>query len=512
MEMNGNGSPSNGNGISLFDGLQSMTSERGVLGCIIQDSRVVIPHLEKSGVIAPWFYDLRHSRWFSLFRQMHHADELVDNITVASRLKTVRNPTELGGLDYFTELEASAPSAHNWAYYIPDLRDLFVRRKTIQAAYNAIQIAKDISAPFESVLSDLTASLESLSPSDDALPDFRDASELCDTAMPDPPELVHAVLHKETKFSIGGGSKTCKTWVLLDLALSISHGVKWLDFEVNQGPVLFVNLEIKEPFFRKRIIKVAESKGMTLESGKLDVWTLRSHSSPFHDILPRIQRKIQSRPYVLIILDPIYKIYGDLDENKAGDISRLMNALETLAFKSGAALGFAAHFTKGNQSQKEAIDRISGSGVFARDPDSILTMTAHEQKDAFTIDASLRNLPPINPFVVRWKYPLMVRDCSLDPTKLKNPKAKSQSQSKGERDTILKLIPESGTIAKQVLMSRAQSKGIGLNRCRGILSELLEEHAIHEHFLPKPKAKPTPAFSFTPPSVDDTITPHPLTS
>src|SRR6185436_7869995 len=74
---------------------------------------------------------------------------------------------------------------------------------------------------------------------------------------------------------------------------------------------------------------------------------------------------------------------------------------------------------KGNQAAKESIDRISGSGVFARDPDSILVMTQHETKDAFTIDATLRNLKPLEPFCVRWQFPLMRRDEKLDPKKLK---------------------------------------------------------------------------------------------
>jgi Asp-tRNA(Asn)/Glu-tRNA(Gln) amidotransferase A subunit family amidase len=41
------------------------------------------------------------------------------------------------------------------------------------------------------------------------------------------------------------------------------------------------------------------------------------------------------------------------------------------------------------------MDRISGSGVFARDPDSVLIMTKHEQEDTYTVEATLRNLKPI---------------------------------------------------------------------------------------------------------------------
>src|SRR5208282_4805856 len=95
------------------------------------------------------------------------------------------------------------------------------------------------------------------------------------------------------------------------------------------------------------------------------------------------------------------------------------NAVESLSVESGAAVAFGAHYSKGNQAGKEAIDRISGSGVFARDPDTILNFTRHEETDAFTVDATLRNFKPIAPLCVRWQYPLMRRDESLDPAKLK---------------------------------------------------------------------------------------------
>lgn len=37
-----------------------------------------------------------------------------------------------------------------------------------------------------------------------------------------------------------------------------------------------------------------------------------------------------------------------------------------LTVETGAGVAFGSHFSKGNQIQKESIDRISGSGVFAR--------------------------------------------------------------------------------------------------------------------------------------------------
>jgi hypothetical protein len=86
--------------------------------------------------------------------------------------------------------------------------------------------------------------------------------------------------------------------------------------------------------------------------------------------------------------------------------------MDTVATTTGAAVVLAGHFAKGNASAKETIDRISGSGVFARDPDtdSLVVFTKCEEEGAFVVEMVLRNHPPVAPFVVKWQYPLFVRE------------------------------------------------------------------------------------------------------
>ena len=62
--------------------------------------------------------------------------------------------------------------------------------------------------------------------------------------------------------------------------------------------------------------------------------------------------------------------------------------------------------------------------VFARDPDTIITMTNHEEIDALTAEFTVRNLPPVEPFVVQWSGNWLFKRCRLDPAKLKDTKLK----------------------------------------------------------------------------------------
>ena len=65
----------------------------------------------------------------------------------------------------------------------------------------------------------------------DTLPPILDASEFLAEKIATPRELVYGVLHQGSKMVLGGGSKTFKTWTLLDLAVAGACGEPWLSFK-----------------------------------------------------------------------------------------------------------------------------------------------------------------------------------------------------------------------------------------------------------------------------------------
>jgi len=127
------------------------------------------------------------------------------------------------------------------------------------------------------------------------------------------------------------------------------------------------------------MLAIKKAKGITKTNGNLDMLNLRGHAAPAEELIPKIMRKARRRNYSAIIIDPTYKVLGDRDENSAGDITDMLNEFEKLAAKLSVSVIFVDHFAKGNSNKKEVIDRISGSGVFARDPDTIMMMTEVEK-------------------------------------------------------------------------------------------------------------------------------------
>jgi hypothetical protein len=275
----------------------------------------------------------------------------------------------------------------------------------------------DDAPPVERVNDLLAALLRSRS----GFPSIISAASFTAEPMPEPAQVIHGVLHAGSKAVYGGPSKAFKSWSLLDMSLAVSTGGDWLGFATTEGRVLYVNFELQPFALHRRLHALANARGCRI-TDNLDLWNLRGHGCPMTKLLPDLLRRVEGEGYALIIPDPIYKTLDGRNENDAGDIGGLCGELEAVAVQTGAAVAFGAHFAKGNAGGKEAIDRVSGSGVWARDPDAIITATPHEEDSAFTVEMTLRNFAPPSPFVIRWEYPRMIRDGQLDPDRLRRPK------------------------------------------------------------------------------------------
>lgn len=263
----------------------------------------------------------------------------------------------------------------------------------------------------------------------DGLPLIVPARELVARKLPLPSLLIKGLLYQGGKMVLAGSSKSFKTWSLMDLAISVAGGQPWWGLETTKGKTLYVDFEIQKEFFAERVARIVHAKGLEVAPEDLDVWTLRGYSTDFSKLFPRLTGRIEGNNYSLIVIDPIYKGLGTRDENNASSIGSLLNEIEKLAVATGAAVVFGAHFSKGNQSGKDPMDRISGSGVFARDPDALLIMTRHQDEDTYVVQTELRNFPRMPEFGVRWDCPLMRRDDEINTKLLKQANLKTEIHS-----------------------------------------------------------------------------------
>jgi hypothetical protein len=295
-----------------------------------------------------------------------------------------------------------------------------------------------------------------------------------------PPSIIHGLLSRGEKAEIAGGSKSFKTYALIDQALSCAAGIDWWGFKTEKTPVIYLNLEIPRAYFEQRVRDVAQARGIVVPD-TFNAWHLRGQKlydpERWIEFLKYLKTATGDFQNPLITSDPIYKLLGGRNENAAGDVQTLLEQLEDLVQLVDGANSFGHHYTKGNQSAKEAIDRASGSGVFQRDPDTLLPMTKHEKDDAFVIEPTLRNHPPVKPFVVEWKYPLFVRNSSLDPDALRRP-SRPGAQSKYQVEQLADLLANDELTTNEFRLRVMNETGMSKTTFFELLAKALKGNLI----------------------------------
>ncbi len=278
----------------------------------------------------------------------------------------------------------------------------------------------------------------------DQMPEIRPMTEWLEHPEPLPEELIEGILRRGHKMLVSGSSKAGKSFLLMELAISISEGRSWLGFRCRKGRVLYINLEIDPASCMNRIAMIY--KALEIEephSDDLMVWNLRGKAVPLDQLVPKLIRRVRDMHLDAIIIDPIYKVIMG-DENNASDMAAFCNEFDKICMETGCAVIYCHHHSKGDQGMKKAIDRASGSGVFARDPDAQLDMIQlvldDETKDvmpvegatAWRLESALREFKNIEPVNFWFEYPVH----RLDHTNaLKNMTTKAGSAGKTSDQT-----------------------------------------------------------------------------
>lgn len=241
-----------------------------------------------------------------------------------------------------------------------------------------------------------------------------------------PEELITGVLRAGHKMLISGPSKAGKSFLLMELAIAITEGRSWLGFPCRKGRVLYVNLEIDRASCIHRFANIYSALGIQKPcANDLVLWNLRGKAVPLDKLVPQLVRRVRDQHFDAIIIDPIYKVITG-DENSASDMAFFCNQFDKICAETGCATIYCHHHSKGDLGNRNAKDRASGSGVFARDPDAQLDVIELQLdgdakyeaeargRTAWRLESSLREFQNIIPVDFWFDYPLHTLERSAD--------------------------------------------------------------------------------------------------
>ena len=210
-----------------------------------------------------------------------------------------------------------------------------------------------------------------------------------------PPErrwLIESLWSAEAVGIVGGEPKCCKSFLALDMAVSVASGAACLrHFAVpNPGRVLLYAAEDALHVVRKRLEGICGAAGVSFGGLDLQVITassLRLDLPADRDSLCETVAHLQPR---LLVLDPFVRLHRSIDENHSGEVAPLLAYLRELQRLHKLAVVLVHHAKKG-AAKARAGQALRGSSEFHAWGDSNLYL--RRSGDALSLSVEHRAAP-----------------------------------------------------------------------------------------------------------------------
>ena len=199
---------------------------------------------------------------------------------------------------------------------------------------------------------------------------------------------------------IGGAPKCSKTWLGLDLALSVATGTACLGrYAVPQpGPVLVYLAEDALPVVRERVAGMARHRALDLAAVEIHVITaatLQLDREPHRGRLFETARRLRPR---LLLLDPLVRLHG-IDENRAGEVAELLAYFRSLQRQLNLSVVLVHHTRKNAVGGVAAGQGLRGSSDIHAFGDSNLYI--RRVKEHLVLSSEHRAAPAAPPVSLR---------------------------------------------------------------------------------------------------------------
>jgi hypothetical protein len=449
-------------------------AERALLGSLLLKPEIM-PSLVERKLCGGDFYDERTRLLWQIASSLYGDGKPVDVKLIQPLIRERGDELSRSTIVLIAELIREQPTAANATHYLDRVRDVSAKRRMRFLGERLLEESTNGKSPGQSVEEALRV-----------LNEITD-SNLADQLHPLPfekmnqqnqrlrPPVIHGLLRQGETANLISTSKAGKSWLMYHLALSIITNGRFLDhFDCLPGDVLLIDNELHQETIVFRVKTVADAMAVPLKQfqDQLSVLPLRGKLLDLYGVLAQLE-KVKSGSLAAIIADSWYRLYPKgTNENDSGAITMLYNAVDREVERLQAVWINVHHSSKGSQSDKRVVDVGAGAGAQSRAVDAHLILREHEKPDCVVFDAAVRSFEPIAPFVLRWQFPLWIRDDKEDPQKLKGRQNERDAQGIAQ---LKKALRDGGPATNKQLKERTH---MGFDRLTRLLDTLQDEGFI----------------------------------
>lgn len=360
-------------------------SEKAVLGAMMIDVEAL--PLASSQLQAGDFYDERHQRIFRALLDMLKSQCGVDHILLTERLKATGELEGTGGEVYLIDLAVAACGRATLGGHIEIIQTAAHHRQIIEVAARMradVDSGRPPAKTVDSVIRQLADVVGSSPPpligkAEQENISFKPvglAELLQDT--PDVEFLVEGILPVGRMMLLSGLSGEGKTWLSLDLALSVAQGSRWLGhYACRQGKVLVIDEESGHVLLKKRLSRLMSAAGIEEDDSACDVRFLSMAGVNLSNAqcVASIKRMLEEEQFALIIIDTLIRVHRE-NESSSEEMARVSEVLQALCNDYGCALWIDHHNRKPGLGRHDSQHAYRGSTEIQALVDSHLDLKA----------------------------------------------------------------------------------------------------------------------------------------
>lgn len=362
----------------------STEAEQSVLGALLTDN-------------APWakiqsivelddFFRHEHRLIFGAIATTMAAGQPADPLTVYEQLQATGHGQDVGGLKYLTELSLSVAGTANVARYAQIVRERAILRRIVATADSLATRAfrhDEAAGLLDAAKVELAKIAEQSTGSN--RPPILDLQQLAE-ASAGLRWLVKGVVPADSVGMVFGASGTFKSFIALDLALHVAHGLTWLGRRTTQGPVLYIAAEGGSGLHKRVQAWHTQRRIRTTAQAPFFVLPMALDLADGAWRVAEAAEALGVRP-ALVIIDTLSQTYSG-EENSANEVAAYMRELGVrFRAKWGAAVAVIHHSghlaterPRGSSAMRANLDWMFG--VFRDEQEQIATVTCAKQKDA----------------------------------------------------------------------------------------------------------------------------------
>lgn len=362
---------------------KSVEAEQSLLGCLLMDASTLA---KVSDILAtPDFFARSHRLIFDAIATLSGGGKPVDVVSTFEQLQRGGNADDAGGLSYLNQLTQAVPSVSSVRRYAEiiversNLRSIISQADAMATRAFKNEPAADILADAKQLLGRL-AEERKLGRAGVPLLTVGQLREQAHAVS----WLVKGVVPADSIGMLYGGSGTFKSFIALDLALHITHGLPWLGRRTKQGAVIYVAAE-----------------GGTGLWGRICAWhkarRLSYENTPLH-IVPvaldltqdawKIVEAAQAAGVTpeLVVIDTLSQTYAG-EENSAAEVAAYFRELGTRIRQLWHCAVMIIHHTghvaterpRGSSAMRANLDWMLG--VHRDEKEMLATLSCAKQKD-----------------------------------------------------------------------------------------------------------------------------------